>query len=155
MPLRIPLLVWVDDVPDGNGQLAGYARSLGITVVELTSTASAFTWLEANQGLGPNTAVSKALKLTFGCSRLSAEQRLCWSSAFHHGQCQDRAGSAGSAHASPAQRERGARHGALSSKQRVPSPDLGALWDDRIDAVHSALSRGWIDHLEVGGAAIH
>ena len=50
MPLRIPLLVWVDDVPDGNSPLSEYARSLGITVVELTSTGAALAWLEANQG---------------------------------------------------------------------------------------------------------
>ncbi|EJU03293.1 hypothetical protein DACRYDRAFT_99588 [Dacryopinax primogenitus] len=45
----MPLIVWVDDNPQNNTLEVRFARSLGITVVELTSTALAKAWFEANE----------------------------------------------------------------------------------------------------------
>ncbi|TFY82147.1 hypothetical protein EWM64_g1863 [Hericium alpestre] len=46
-----PLLVWVDDAPENNTFAIGPARERGITVIVLTSTATAKVWVEANEGL--------------------------------------------------------------------------------------------------------
>ncbi|PPQ80707.1 hypothetical protein CVT25_001827 [Psilocybe cyanescens] len=46
--LRTPLLVWIDDTPDNNAYEASQARLLGIMVIELSSTAIAKAWVEAN-----------------------------------------------------------------------------------------------------------
>ncbi|EJU03331.1 hypothetical protein DACRYDRAFT_115514 [Dacryopinax primogenitus] len=47
--LRIPLLIWMDDDPKNNLQTVAFARSLGILVIELTSTALAKCWFEENE----------------------------------------------------------------------------------------------------------
>ena len=51
--LRPPLIVWVDDNKQNNADLVAYARSRGITVIEILSTASAKAWIEANHGVCP------------------------------------------------------------------------------------------------------
>ncbi|KDR81171.1 hypothetical protein GALMADRAFT_222682 [Galerina marginata CBS 339.88] len=48
--LRAPLLVWVDDRPENNAYEVAQAREAGIYVVELSSTAVAKAWIEANTG---------------------------------------------------------------------------------------------------------
>jgi len=61
--LRPPVIVWVDDNPPNNVEPVAYARSRGVTVVELLSTASAKAWIEANQGIH-DPASSRHGKLT-------------------------------------------------------------------------------------------
>ena len=46
--LRTPLLVWIDDRPDNNVYEVTQARGMGIYVVEMTSTAMAKAWVDAN-----------------------------------------------------------------------------------------------------------
>lgn len=46
------LLVWIDDRPDNNKNYVAYAQKLGITVLELNSTAEAKIWVDKN--MGPN-----------------------------------------------------------------------------------------------------
>jgi hypothetical protein len=46
--LRTPLLVWIDDRPDNNAYEVAQARGMGIYVVEMTSTAMAKAWVDAN-----------------------------------------------------------------------------------------------------------
>jgi hypothetical protein len=42
------LLVWIDDRPDNNKNYVAYAQKLGITVLELNSTAEAKIWVDKN-----------------------------------------------------------------------------------------------------------
>lgn len=49
--LRVPLLVWIDDRPGNNSYEVSQARLLGIMVIELSSTAIAKAWVEANSGM--------------------------------------------------------------------------------------------------------
>ena len=46
--LRTPLLVWIDDRPDNNAYEVAQARKMGIYVIEMTSTAMAKAWVDAN-----------------------------------------------------------------------------------------------------------
>ncbi|KZT60670.1 hypothetical protein CALCODRAFT_515263 [Calocera cornea HHB12733] len=46
---NLPLIIWVDDMPSNNIGEVTYARSLGISVIELTSTALAKAWFEDNE----------------------------------------------------------------------------------------------------------
>jgi hypothetical protein len=46
--LRTPLLVWIDDIPDNIAFEVAQARALGIYVIEMTSTAVAKAWVDAN-----------------------------------------------------------------------------------------------------------
>jgi len=51
--LTTPLLIWVDDNPHHNTKHVDYARSLGIGVIELFSTAEAKFWIDENLGIPP------------------------------------------------------------------------------------------------------
>ena len=46
--LRTPLLVWIDDRPENNEYEVAQARGMGIYVIEMTSTAMAKAWVDAN-----------------------------------------------------------------------------------------------------------
>ena len=46
--LRTPLLVWIDDRPRNNAYEVAQARGMGIYVIEMTSTAMAKAWVDAN-----------------------------------------------------------------------------------------------------------
>jgi len=46
--LRTPLLVWIDDRPENNAYEVAQARETGIYVIEMTSTAMAKAWVDAN-----------------------------------------------------------------------------------------------------------
>ncbi|KZT60692.1 hypothetical protein CALCODRAFT_98273 [Calocera cornea HHB12733] len=46
---HLPLIIWVDDEPANNLHKVAFARSLGITVIELSSTALAKAWFDANE----------------------------------------------------------------------------------------------------------
>jgi len=46
--LRTPLLVWIDDRPENNTYEVAQARGVGIYVIEMTSTAMAKAWVDAN-----------------------------------------------------------------------------------------------------------
>ncbi|KAF9056983.1 hypothetical protein BJ165DRAFT_391 [Panaeolus papilionaceus] len=46
---HLPLLVWVDDDLQNNARKASDARKYGVTVVQLTSTASAKNWISVNK----------------------------------------------------------------------------------------------------------
>ncbi|KAF9552256.1 hypothetical protein CPC08DRAFT_296457 [Agrocybe pediades] len=48
MALKTPLLVWVDDEPKNNRSKVPKAQEMGITVIQLTSTAVAKAWIEDN-----------------------------------------------------------------------------------------------------------
>ena len=48
--LRTPLLVWIDDRPENNAYEVAQARRIGIYVIEMTSTAMAKAWVDANLG---------------------------------------------------------------------------------------------------------
>jgi hypothetical protein len=54
--LQPPLIVWVDDCPENNTIEVSFARTKGITVLELTSTALAKAWIEANHGINRSVA---------------------------------------------------------------------------------------------------
>ncbi|KZO92658.1 hypothetical protein CALVIDRAFT_557417 [Calocera viscosa TUFC12733] len=45
----LPLIIWVDDNPSNNIEEVAFARSLGISVIELRSTALAKSWFEENE----------------------------------------------------------------------------------------------------------
>ncbi|KAI0311713.1 hypothetical protein OF83DRAFT_1149633 [Amylostereum chailletii] len=45
-----PLILWIDDNPNSVTRLCEHARSQGVTVVAITSTAAAKVWIESNQG---------------------------------------------------------------------------------------------------------
>ena len=49
-PLAIPAVVWIDDRPEKNQAVIAYARSLDISVLTLTSTSAARTWIQENLG---------------------------------------------------------------------------------------------------------
>jgi len=46
--LRTPLLVWIDDGPENIAYEVAEARRMGIYVIEMTSTAMAKAWVDAN-----------------------------------------------------------------------------------------------------------
>ena len=46
--LKTPLLVWIDDRPDNISYEVAQAREKGIYVIEMTSTAIAKAWVDAN-----------------------------------------------------------------------------------------------------------
>jgi hypothetical protein len=48
-----PTLVWIDDNPINNAGEVAEARSQGINVVEIPSTAIAKLWIEENSGKSP------------------------------------------------------------------------------------------------------
>jgi len=45
---RIPLLIWIDDNPWNNAGGKSYAKSLGVQVISITSTASAKKWIDSH-----------------------------------------------------------------------------------------------------------
>jgi hypothetical protein len=47
---QLPLLVWVDDLPTNNTNEVSLALSVGVKVIQHTSTAAAIAWIEENQG---------------------------------------------------------------------------------------------------------
>ena|SRR5271156_1796645 len=49
--LTTPLLIWVDDNPHYNTKHVDYAQSLGVSVIELYSTAEAKLWIDENLGI--------------------------------------------------------------------------------------------------------
>jgi len=46
---RLPMLVWIDDMPSNNVKEVEFARSKGVNVLEFTSTALAKVWIEENE----------------------------------------------------------------------------------------------------------
>ncbi|KIM41136.1 hypothetical protein M413DRAFT_159868 [Hebeloma cylindrosporum] len=45
----LPLLIWIDDDPEGNVRNAAYASKRGVTVVRLGSTLATKTWIRVNK----------------------------------------------------------------------------------------------------------
>ena len=45
---RTPLLVWIDDNPENNAYEVAQARGMDIYVIEMTSTATAKSWVDTN-----------------------------------------------------------------------------------------------------------
>ncbi|TFK37393.1 hypothetical protein BDQ12DRAFT_736257 [Crucibulum laeve] len=45
---KLPLLVWIDDIPSNNAGSVFYAQNMGVNVIQLTSTKMAQAWLAAN-----------------------------------------------------------------------------------------------------------
>ncbi|KAF8159153.1 hypothetical protein B0H34DRAFT_391779 [Crassisporium funariophilum] len=46
--LKTPVLVWIDDNPSNNQYEVAYATQMGVSVIQLTSTAVAKAWVQAN-----------------------------------------------------------------------------------------------------------
>jgi hypothetical protein len=46
----LPLLIWIDDHPEGINRNAAYASKRGVTVVQLGSTSATKSWIRVNKG---------------------------------------------------------------------------------------------------------
>ena len=47
----LPLLIWIDDHPEGINRNAAYASKRGVTVVQLGSTSATKSWIRVNKGV--------------------------------------------------------------------------------------------------------
>jgi hypothetical protein len=43
--VSLPLLLWIDDVPENNEFMIEYAKEYGVTVITLETTAAAKQWI--------------------------------------------------------------------------------------------------------------
>jgi hypothetical protein len=78
----LPLIVWVDDSPANNIDEVQLAQSLGVNVIQLSSTALAKDWVEENEGLHDPLRMINDL-MHFHYKRSFARERHCQSYSFH------------------------------------------------------------------------